>query len=69
MTNEGKGAGEVNISAAKDVLARAQGGTAEREEVNDMIKTLQDLQNDPVAPLDTPEIRTTLAGLIAARGI
>lgn len=54
----------VNISAAKDVLERARAGTAEREEINDMIKTLQDLQQH----VKDPAIQTTLAGLIEARG-
>ena len=66
MKNERSGPGEVNISAAKEVLARAEGGGADREEINDMIGTLQELQNE--AGIDTPEIRATLAGLVAARG-
>lgn len=68
MKNEKGGAGEANISAAKEVLERARAGTAERGEITDMITTLQELQNDPVAPVDTPEIRATLAGLIEVRG-
>ena len=59
------GEGEVNISAAKEVLNRARTGLAEREEINEMIKTLQGLQNDGI---DAPEVRATLAGLIAVRG-
>lgn len=57
--------GSVNISAAKEVLERARAGTAEPEEINEMVKTLRDLQNGGI---NAPEISATLTGLVAARG-
>lgn len=56
--NEGK---PVNISAAKEVLERAEHGESNRDEVNDTIKTLQDLQNQGVRD---EAINNTLARLI-----
>ncbi len=61
---EGSEEGGVNINAAKEVLERAEAGGAEREEINEMIKTLQELQNDGI---NDASIQDTLTRLIAAR--
>lgn len=65
-----KNAGGVNISAAEEVALRAEFGEADREEIGDMIKTLEEIQNDPAnakSVRDDVGIQRTLARLRAAR--
>lgn len=54
----------VNISAAIEVLRRAEGGSSSRLEVNEMIGTLQELQKEG---FNEPAIQIALTRLIAAR--
>lgn len=61
---EGGEEGSVDISKAEEVLARAEAGEASTQEINEMVKTLQGLQNDGIR--DT-KIQIALTRLIAAR--
>ncbi|OGZ06841.1 MAG: hypothetical protein A3D65_06805 [Candidatus Lloydbacteria bacterium RIFCSPHIGHO2_02_FULL_50_13] len=55
----------VNIFAATEVLERARAGKADRDEINETIAELQNLQRIYV---EDPVIQQTLTGLIDARG-
>lgn len=55
----------VNISSAVEVLQRAEAGSATREEINETIKTLRDLQNQGITE---QAIQVAIMRLVAARG-
>ncbi len=55
----------VNISAAVEVLKRAEEGSATREEINATIKDLRDLQNQGITE---QALQVAIMRLIAARG-
>ncbi|OGZ05553.1 MAG: hypothetical protein A2845_04175 [Candidatus Lloydbacteria bacterium RIFCSPHIGHO2_01_FULL_49_22] len=55
----------VNISSAVEVLKRAEQGEATREEINETIGTLRDLQNQGITE---QALQIAITRLIAARG-